>query len=125
MSSIIKYGVLLINFTISVLLLMDINSISQRKGEMEDAVEISMRNALKAAGINKMYPVSEEGMEAELLRELAGNVNTDTDYTLRIFDVSIDGLLDVELVADFAHMNGAEDQRKLRRTMIIEAYDLP
>lgn len=125
MNSIIKYGVLLISFTISVLLLMDINSISQRKGEMEDAVEISMRNALKAAGINKMYPVSEEGMEAELLRELAGNVNTDTEYTLRIFDVSVDGLLDVELVADFAHMNGAEDQRKLRRTMIIEAYDLP
>lgn len=125
MNSIIKYGVLLISFTISILLLMDINSISQRKSEMEDAVEISMRNALKAACINKMYPVSEEGMEAELLRELAGNVNTDTDYTLRIFDVSVDGLLDVELVADFAHMNGAEDQRKLRRTMIIEAYDLP
>lgn len=125
MNSIIKYGVLLISFTISILLLMDINSISQRKGEMEDAVEISMRNALKAAGINKMYQVSEEGMEAELLRELASNVNTDTDYTLRIFDVSVDGLLDVELVADFAHMNGAEDQRKLRRTMIIEAYDLP
>ena len=104
---------------------MDINSISQRKSEMEDAAEISMRNSLKAVGIHKMYAVDESGMEAELLREFASNINSDTDYTLRIMDISRDGLLDVELTADFVHMNGVRDQRRLRKTMIIEAYDLP
>mgnify|MGYP006964446827 FL=1 len=125
MKSVIKYSILLICFSVSILLLMDINSISQRKSEMEDAVEISMRNSLKAVGIHKMYAVDESGMEAELLREFASNINSDTDYTLRIMDISRDGLLDVELIADFVHMNGVRDQRRLRKTMIIEAYDLP
>ena len=125
MKSVIKYSILLICFSVSILLVMDINSISQRKSEMEDAAEISMRNSLKAVGIHKMYAVDESGMEAELLREFASNINSDTDYTLRIMDISRDGLLDVELVADFAHMNGVRDQRTLRKTMLIEAYDLP
>ena len=125
MKSVIKYSILLNCFSVSILLLMDINSISQRKSEMEDAVEISMRNSLKAVGIHKMYAVDESGMEAELLREFASNINSDTDYTLRIMDISRDGLLDVELIADFVHMNGVRDQRRLRKTMIIEAYDLP
>ena len=125
MKSVIKYSILMICFSVSILLVMDINSISQRKSEMEDAAEISMRNSLKAVGIHKMYAVDESGMEAELLREFASNVNSDTDYTLRIMDISRDGLLDVELTADFVHMNGVRDQRRLRKTMIIEAYDLP
>lgn len=125
MKSVIKYSILLICFSVSILLMMDINSISQRKSEMEDAAEISMRNSLKAVGIHEMYAVDESGMEAELLREFASNINSDTDYTLRIMDISRDGLLDVELIADFVHMNGVRDQRRLRKTMIIEAYDLP
>lgn len=40
-----------------------------------------------------MYAVDESGMEAELLREFASNINSDTDYTLRIMDISRDGLL--------------------------------
>ena len=125
MKSVIKYSILLICFSVSILLVMDINSISQRKSEMEDAAEISMRNSLKAVGNHKMYAVDESGMEAELLREFASNINSDTDYTLRIMDISRYGLLDVELTADFVHMNGVRDQRRLRKTMIIEAYDLP
>lgn len=125
MKSVIKYSILLICFSVSILLVMDINSISQRKSEMEDAAGISMRNSLKAVGIHKMYAVDESGMEAELLREFASNINSDTDYTLRIMDISRYGLLDVELTADFVHMNGVRDQRRLRKTMIIEAYDLP
>ena len=108
MKSVIKYSILMICFSVSILLVMDINSISQRKSEMEDAAEISMRNSLKAVGIHKMYAVDESGMEAELLREFASNIKSD-----------------VELTADFVHMNGVRDQRRLRKTMIIEAYDLP
>ena len=115
MKSVIKYSILMICFSVSILLVMDINSISQRKSEMEDAAEISMRNSLKAVGIHKMYAVDESGMEAELLREFASNINSDTDYTLRIMDISRDGLLDVELTADFVHMNGVRDQRRLRK----------
>ena len=111
MKSVIKYSILMICFSVSILLVMDINSISQRKSEMEDAAEISMRNSLKAVGIHKMYAVDESDMEAELLREFASNINSDTDYTLRIMDISRDGLLDVELTADFVHMNGVRDQR--------------
>ena len=55
MKSVIKYSILMICFSVSILLVMDINSISQRKSEMEDAAEISMRNSLKAVGIHKMY----------------------------------------------------------------------
>ena len=47
MKSVIKYSILMICFSVSILLVMDINSISQRKSEMEDAAEISMRNSLK------------------------------------------------------------------------------
>lgn len=125
MKSVIKYSVLLVCFSIAVLMMMDINSISQRKNEMEDSVEISMRNTLKAAGIHQMYPIDAEAMEAELVREFASNINTDTDYTLHILDASSDGLLDVSITAAFTHMNGVADERTLRKTMIIEAYELP
>ena len=35
MKSVIKYSILMICFSVSILLVMDINSISQRKSEME------------------------------------------------------------------------------------------
>lgn len=59
-----------------------------------------------------MYAVDESGMEAELLRELH-------PISIRIWitpgGYQQDGLLDVELTADFVHMNGVRDQRRLRK----------
>ena len=125
MSSIIKYGMLLICFVISMLMVMDTYFITQCKAEIEEALEISMRNTLTASAIHPMYTMDEEAMEAELLREFALNVNTDAEYTLDILNIKKEGLLDVGVTIVFTHLNGKADTRYIRKTMLVETYALP
>lgn len=125
MKSVIKYGLLSICFAISILMVMDIYFIAQCRTELENALEISMRNTLIASGLRPMYEMDEEAMEAELLREFALNIQTNADYTLEILDIRKEGLLDVGVRVAFTHLNGQKDERYIRKTMLIEAYDIP
>ena len=107
------------------LVMLDIHSINLRKSEMQETASISMYNTLTGLGIHKMYEMDEAIMEAELIREFANNINTDSGYTLNVYDLSKEGLIDVGIIMDFIHLNGTKDQRSLRKTMILEEYSLP
>lgn len=123
MKSIIKYSAVFIMFVIALLVTMDINSISQRKAELNDSLSTAERTVLKASNINNMYDMTETDMKTELVRNIAENVNTDSDITIRIHDVNKAGLVDASLTAKFKHMNGVLDSRTARKTLIVEEWD--
>lgn len=102
---------------------MDVNSTSQRKTEMNDSAEISMRNVLKANNINKMYPMTASDMETELIRNIAQNMNTDSGMDIGILEINTKGLMDITLTSEFTHLNGQADKRTMRKTMLVETYE--
>lgn len=123
MKSIIKYSAVFIMFVITLLVTMDINSISQRKAELNDSLSTAERNVLKGSNINKMYDMSESDMKVELIRNIAENMNTDNDITVKIHDVNKAGLVDASVTAEFKHLNGKPDTRTVRKTVIVEEWN--
>lgn len=99
---------------------MDISSVTNRESELDDTLTTSMRNTLKASNINKMYVITEAELSAELMRNIAENINTDAAVDVYIMDSSLDGLLDVNLSASFDHLNGIHDTKSIRKTLLVE-----
>lgn len=123
MRTIFKYAIFFMLFVITTLVVMDVNSTSQRKTEMNDSAEISMRNVLKANNINKMYPMTASDMETELIRNIAQNMNTDSGMDIGILEINTKGLMDITLTSEFTHLNGQADKRTMRKTMLVETYE--
>lgn len=111
MRTIFRYAIFFMLFVITTLVVMDVNSTSQRKTEMNDSAEISMRNVLKANNINKMYPMTASDMETELIRNIAQNMNTDSGMDIGILEINTKGLMDITLTSEFTHLNGQADKR--------------
>lgn len=123
MRTIFRYSIFFMLFVITTLVVMDVNSTSQRKTEMNDSAEISMRNVLKANNINKMYPMTASDMETELIRNIAQNMNTDSGMDIGILEINTKGLMDITLTSEFTHLNGQADKRTMRKTMLVETYE--
>ncbi len=123
MRTIFRYAIFFMLFVITTLVVMDVNSTSQRKAEMNDSAEISMRNVLKANNINKMYPMTASDMETELIRNIAQNMNTDSGMDIGILEINTKGLMDITLTSEFTHLNGQVDKRTMRKTMLVETYE--
>ena len=123
MRTIFRYAIFFMLFVITTLVVMDVNSTSQRKTEMNDSAEISMRNVLKANNINKMYPMTASDMETELIRNIAQNMNTDSGMDIGILEINTKGLMDITLTSEFTHLNGQADKRPMRKTMLVETYE--
>ena len=123
MRTIFRYAIFFMLFVITTLVVMDVNSTSQRKTEMNDSAEISMRNVLKANNINKMYPMTASDMETELIRNIAQNMNTDSGLDIGILEINTKGLMDITLTSEFTHLNGQADKRTMRKTMLVETYE--
>lgn len=112
MRTIFRYAIFFMLFVITTLVVMDVNSTSQRKTEMNDSAEISMRNVLKANNINKMYPMTASDMETELIRNIAQNMNTDSGMDIGILEINTKGLMDITLTSEFTHLNGQANDAK-------------
>ena len=123
MRTIFRYAIFFVLFVITTLVVMDVNSTSQRKTEMNDSAEISMRNVLKANNINKMYPMTASDMETELIRNIAQNMNTDSGMDIGILEINTKGLMDITLTSEFTHLNGQADKRSMRKILLVETYE--
>lgn len=123
MKSILKYALLLIMFVCALLIVMDIQSIDTRKSELQTAIHTSMRDVLKATSIHKLYPMKQEDMSVELIRNIADNINTDSDLRIDILGLDTQGLLNVQATSTFTHLNGEKDARTIQKTMITEEYE--
>lgn len=122
MKSILKYAGLCVLFICSLLIMNDISSTTLRKEEMEEALQLSMRNTLKASTYSPMYDMNKQDMNVEFIRYLANNINTDGDFEVVIHHSDPIGILDVKLKALFMHNNGQAGMRELRRTLLVESF---
>lgn len=122
MKSILKYSGLTVMAIITLLITMDINSVTTRKDEMEESLTVSMRNTLKATNIYSMYEISDEEMTAEFIRNFADNVNTDSDFDIYINETSTQGIIDAKVRSKFKHLNGENGSKEVRKTLISEEY---
>ena len=123
MKLILKYSGLYLMLVMTLLTVLNMDGVSQRKNEMHNALNTSMRTVLKANNINEMYDMDKSDMKIELIRNIADNINTDSGYTVEILKADEEGLLDVRIISSFEHLNGQEDTRAYRKTMI--ADELP
>ncbi|MEG0408151.1 MAG: hypothetical protein RR623_04690 [Bacilli bacterium] len=123
MKTIIQYSSLFLMFIITLLVIIDINFISSLKSEMSDVISISERNVLKGNKINKIYDPSAEDLSLELIRNIGSNSNVDANLEVSMYEVSAEGLVDVSLKGEFKHLNGKEDTRSIRETMLVERFD--
>lgn len=99
---------------------MDNSTVTTRKAELEDTLTTSMWNTLKASNIYQMYDVTDQEMSAELLRNIAENMNSDSALDIYIYERSNKGILDVELQGSFKHLNGQTGIRETRKTLVYD-----
>lgn len=99
---------------------MDNSSVTTRKAELEDTLTTSMWNTLKASNVYQMYDVTDQEMSAELLRNIAENMNSDTSLDVYIYERSNKGILDVGLQGTFKHLNGENGIRETRKTLVYD-----
>lgn len=122
MKSVVKYAGLFFLFICTILISVDIQTQTERRSELEDALALSMRNTLKASTFTPMYEMSESDMRIEFIRNFAENINGDGTFTIAVQRTSRLGLLDVKVQETFAHNNGREGQMNLQRTLLVEEY---
>lgn len=121
MKNLIKYAGLTIMVLITMIVVMDINGVTTRQTEIEEGLTSSMYSTLKGTNVYKMYDISDEEMSAELLRNLAENVNTDSTLDVYVNGASNKGVLDVTLQASYNHLNGQADDIFARKTLIYDS----
>lgn len=122
MKSMIKFSMLFLIFAITIAIVLDVQSIALRKAELQDAVQTGMYNVLKATSINVMYPMDERDMSVELIREIAMNINTDSNLRIDIHQVDKRGLLSIEATTNFQHLNSEQGKRNILKTMVVDQY---
>lgn len=122
MKSLIKFAGLFFMFLCTLLVMMDIDNVTARKSEVEDALSLSMRNTLKASNISPMYEMDSSHMRSELIRSFAENINGDGTFEVSIYEADSKGILDVHVKETFLHNNQQMGEETLHRTMIVEDY---
>lgn len=122
MKSVIKYGCLMLMFTATLLISLDISYTARVKTELNDTAEISMRDVLKGKSINKVYEMDEKDMEAELIRNVAMNANIENDLLIGIYEIDEHGFIDMSLTSSYKHLNGVDDEKMLRKGMLVEQF---
>lgn len=121
MKNLIKYAGITIIALITLLVVMDINSVTTRQIEIEEGLTSSMYSTLKGTNIYKMYDISDDEMSAELLRNLAENINTDSTLDVYVNGASNKGILDITLQSTYDHFNGQTGLLTTRKTLIYDS----
>lgn len=123
MKSLIKFAGLFFMFICTILVILDIDQVSARHSEMEDALSLSMRNTLKASTYAPMYEMNGQNMRSEFIRNFAENINGDGVFEVSIYKANPQGILDIDVKESFKHNNDSLGNISLHRTLLVE--DVP
>lgn len=93
-----------------------------RQDEAEQSLEAAMQNAMKQLTEERNYTFSDrEEMVADLLEALLIQINSDSELEVSILKADEKrGLLSVEVVETYRHLNGEEGKVSAQRTMILD-----
>lgn len=93
-----------------------------RQDEAEQSLEAAMQSAMEQLAEERSYAFSDrEEMIADFLEALLIQINSDSEVEVSILKADEKrGLLSVEVVETYRHINGEEGKVSARRTMILD-----
>lgn len=120
MKSAIKLAGLFFMFSCTMLMILDMQNVTSRRDEIEEALSISLRNTLKASTLTPMYEMNTQDMQSEFVRNFVKNVNIDGEFDIIVNEVDERGIMDVKIRNYFTHNNGKPGVQEVRKTLLVE-----
>lgn len=94
-----------------------------RQTELDNALTVSMKQAMDVLQADKGKPASEEEWKMIFLQSLAGQIESESDLTVNILEIDMEkGILSAEAVLKYTHPIGTKGSVSVRRTAILEEY---
>lgn len=99
-----------------------INSKSVREAELRDGLSVSISQTMKEVMEGESYGVGDEDeFTAAFLQGLLMKVNSDVSLQVKIIDLDLkEGLMDVEVRAEYEDIKRVKKELSLRRTVVYE-----
>lgn len=112
---------------LSIVIVMTLCGINMRQNELNDAVNNAMKETVENQFNDKTYSVSsDDEFVADFMESLLVQINSDCAVTIQVLDVDYaKGLLSVEVTETFQHPIGTQGQVSVKRTIIMEQYQVP
>lgn len=120
------YGVFgIVVILIFILIWFTIDGRAIRQTELDNALTISMENAMDMLLLDEGRPLNEEEWISMFLESLVVQIESSSDLILTIVDCDMEkGLLSVEATLGYTHIIGTRGNVSAFRTVILEQYIL-
>lgn len=120
--------VLVVTFVLGLVLLLStlINSsiVSDqiRRNAIDQALRLSCYQALQEIKFINLSEINfDEELKADFIKLFAENIDQDGQYEIQIYGVDKEaGLLDVQVINRYQHLNGKLSEIKIRKTVIVD-----
>lgn len=118
---------LMICSVVSIVITMTLCGTSIRTNELNNAVDIALHSTVENQMDDTTYSVdNNEAFIADFLQVLLVQIQSDSGIEVRVLDVDYEkGLLSVEVSSKYNHPLGTEGIITVRRTVIMEQYEVP
>lgn len=94
-----------------------------RQTELDNALNVSMKQSMDALLVEVGRPGSEEEWKMMFLQSLVSQIKSESELTVNILEIDMEkGLLSVEAVLTYTHPVGTEGSVSAQRTVVLEEY---
>lgn len=120
------YGVFgFISILIFILIWFTIDGRTIRQTELDNALMVSMENAMDMLLLDEGRPLNEEEWITMFMEALVVQIESSSDLSVNIIDCDMEkGLLSVEATLEYTHVTGTRGTVSAHRTIILEEYIL-
>lgn len=117
----VKFTLLFLSIFILILCVVSMNQKSFQVNETHQIANESTFYPLKQASIPYYEKSTNEELVAEVLRQVVLSKQSDSDIKVQILGVDVEnGMLDINIIQTFRHVNGQEEEISSRKTIILE-----
>lgn len=117
------YGVVVgMILILTVGIVLTVNAKKTRRGDMDNALSISVENAVETTMREKSYTIADnEEFIADFTENLLLQISNDADMEIQVAGVDYEkGLLSVKVIEHFTHPNGNEGKNECETTVVFE-----
>lgn len=93
-----------------------------RRNAIDQALRLSCYQALQEIKFINLSEINfDEELKADFIKLFAENIDQDGQYEIQIYGVDKEaGLLDVQVINRYQHLNGKLSEIKIRKTVIVD-----
>lgn len=124
-STFLGFGIIICSI-VSLAIILTLCNVNLRQNELNHAVEHALKTTMENQFDETTYAAdSKEELVADFLEALLVQINSDSRIKVEVLDVDVQrGLLLVEVKEIFRHPIGTEGQVVIKRTVIMEQYQV-